>query len=367
MRFPSFDPRLPVALALAAMLGACATPSPRAAAPIDPADAALAEAADAIAGERAADGRFSGVVVLARGDAVFFARAYGLADREAHRANTTATPFNIASLGKMFTGVAIARLVERGVLDYDAPVGRYLAGLPNADIAQRVTLGQLLTHTSGVPDLPDALFAAPPPTLEGYAPFFAQARLDFAPGTKRSYSNAGFVLLGLVLERATGRSFADVLRAEVFVPTGIDGGFALRDTPQAAIGYTRRQDIDPWRPNTDAIAAHAGPHGGELVSAPDLARFFAALRDGRLLGAGAASDMLRAHGGDAGAYAFGTLDFATDRLVGHSGGDAGASADAYTYWRSGYTIVVLSNLDPPASHEVAKALREQIEPRFRTP
>jgi CubicO group peptidase (beta-lactamase class C family) len=343
------------------LLAACATVPP----PRDPADAALAAAAGRIVEEKAAAGRFTGVVVLAHGDDVLLAQAYGLADREAGRANTTATPFNVASLGKMFTGVAIARLAERGAIDYDAPVGRYLDGFPNADIAAKVTIAQLLTHTSGVPDLPDALFAAPPARLDGYLPFFAQARLDFAPGTQRAYSNAGFVLLGLVLERVTGRPFEQVLRDEVFRPAGMAAGFSLQDTPTAAIGYTRKAEADPWKANTGAIAPRSGPHGGQLVSAPDLVHFFAALRGGRLLRDASLQQMLADHPGEAGAYAFGTIDFATDRLVGHSGGDAGASADAYTYWNSGYSIVVLSNLDPPASHEVAKALRELLEPRFK--
>ena len=349
------------ALVLAfALLSGCATAPP----PRDPADAALVVAADRIAAEQATAGRFSGVVVLARGDDVLLARAHGLADRATGRANTPATPFNVASLGKMFTGVAVARLVERGVLAYDAPVGRYLDRFPNADIAAKVTVAQLLTHTSGVPDLPDALFAAPPAGLDGYLPFFAQARLDFAPGSQRAYSNAGYVLLGLVLERVTGRPFEDVVRSEVFHPAGMTGGFSTQDMPTAAIGYTRKNDADPWTANTGAIAPRSGPHGGQLVSAPDLVRFFAALRGGQLLREASLREMLADHAGEAGAYTFGTIDFATDRLVGHSGGDAGASADAYTYWNSGYTIVVLSNLDPPASHDVAKALREQLEPRF---
>jgi CubicO group peptidase (beta-lactamase class C family) len=348
------------ALAFVLLAGCATTPPPR-----DPADAALAAAAQAVVATPAAEGRFTGVVVLAHGDDVLLAQAHGLADREAGRANTTATSFNVASLGKMFTGVAVARLVERGELDYDAPVGRYLDGFPNADIAAKVTIAQLLTHTSGVPDLPDALFAAPPARLDGYLPFFAQARLDFAPGTQRAYSNAGFVLLGLVLERVTGQPFEQVLRDDVFRPAGMTAAFSVQDTPTAAIGYTRKAPGDPWTANTGAIAPRSGPHGGQLVSAPDLVRFFSALRGGRLLHERSLREMLADHAGEAGAYAFGTIDFATDRLVGHSGGDAGASADAYTYWNSGYTIVVLSNLDPPASHDIAKALRELLEPRFK--
>jgi CubicO group peptidase (beta-lactamase class C family) len=360
------DARPCLALLLVAILFAgCAAAPPRQVEPVDAVDAGVVASAQAFADQRAAAGHFSGVVLLARGDRTLLAKAYGDADRDARRANRVDTPFNVASLGKMFTGVAVARLVQRGVLDYDAPVGRYLPGFPNADIARKVTIHHLLTHTSGIPDLPDALFADPPASLGGYVAFFAGAKLEFEPGAQRSYSNAGFVLLGLLLEHATGHPFEDVLRAEAFAPSGMHGGFRFADTPGAAIGYTREAEGEAWRANTDAIAPRSGPHGGQLVSAPDLVRFFSALREGRLLPRPAAETMLAPRLGAPTAYAFGTIDFATDRLVGHSGGDAGASADAYTYWNSGYTIVVLSNLDPPASHEVAKAVREALEPRFK--
>lgn len=256
---------------------------------------------------------FSGAVIVARNGRPVAAFS-----------NTKQTQFNIASLGKMFTSVAIARLVEQGKVDFEAPAQRYVPSFPHAN----VTVQHLLTHTSGLPDLPDALFYAPPSALNGYLPFLAETKLEFEPGSKRAYSNSGFVLLGLVIESASGQTYDRFVQKHVFAPArmkGVKGGL---------------------------------PHGGHFATAGDLLRFFTALRNGRLLRAETTRRVTE------NGYGFGTIVFDDgDRLVGHSGGDKGVSADAYTYWRSGYTIVVLSNMGPPASHDVARALRKLIEPR----
>lgn len=314
---------------------------------------------------KTAAGRFSGVVVVAQENRIVYAHAFGLADRERKRPNRLDTQFDVASLGKMFTGVAVAQLVERGLLSFDAPVGTYLPQFPNARIAREVTIHHLLTHTSGVPDLPDAMFNAPPAQLSGYLPFFAEAKLEFEPGSQRSYSNSGFILLGLIIEQVTGTSYEAYVREHVFKPAGMKSATYSRG-PKAAIGYTPDAK-GTWIPNTGLIAPRGGPHGGALMSAGDLVKFFYALRHVKLVRPETATLITTPRLGAVAAYGFGEVPFDTDRLVGHSGGNTGISADAYTYWSSGYTIVVLSNFEPPASHEVAGALRKLIEPRFRTP
>lgn len=264
----------------------------------------LALSADAVASEQSKAGTFAGTVILARGGKTLLERTYA----------TDATIYDVASVGKMFTGVAMAQLAARGLVDLDAPVRRYVPEFPH----EAVTVRHLLSHRSGVPDLPEELFRNPPATLSGYVPFFTAATLEFAPGADRSYSNAGFVLAGIVIERVTGRAYRDYVRDEVFARARMGG-----------------------------VASPGLPHGGARMTARDLVRFFDALRAGTL----------PMHSG----LGFGELAFDTDRLVGHSGGDTGVSADAYTYWNSGYTIVVLSNLDPPASHDVALAMRKLVE------
>lgn len=310
---------------------------------------------------RAAEGTFSGAVSVASDGGTLFEGAYGLADRSANRPNLLSTCFDIASLGKMFTGVAVAQLAERRRLEFDQPVGRYLPPpLADTETGRKVTIHQLLTHTSGVPDLPDDLFNAPPARLSGYTSFFQTRKLEFEPGSQRAYSNAGYVLLGIVIEHLSGQDYEEYVREHVFRPAGMSVGFRREDCPSgAAVGYSKE-----GQPNTSTIASQGGPHGGALTTARDLVKFFRALRTGRLLKPEMALRITTPQGGAASAYGFGVLSFDTDRLVGHSGGNAGVSADAYTYWNSGYTIVVLSNLEPPASHEVAGAIRKWLEPRF---
>ena len=364
---PTASPRLAVPLLLTVAAGACAgAPADRAAtAAVDPADAALARQVDAFAAERAAAEQFAGVVLLARQGQVLLNAGYGMADRERGEESSTSTRFDVASLGKMFTGVAMAQLVEQGRVSYDDPVGRHLPDLRNAAIRERVTIHHLLTHTSGIPDLPDPLFREPPATLTGYVPFLEGAQLEFAPGAQRSYSNSGFVVAGLILEAVTGESYESYLQRHVFAPAGMAGASLQPDSPRpAAVGYLRREEGSGGPPlvRSEAPRQRGGPHGGTYATAEDLHRFFMALWAGRLLDAAAVRAMTTPREGTAAAYGFGVLDLATDRLVGHSGGDAGASADAYHYPRSGYSIVVLSNVGPPAAHEVAGLALKLVEP-----
>ena len=322
--------RLPLALLTALLsFAACATSGP---------DATLATETLRIAHEKARAGTFSGVVLVSRNGRPLIREAFGFAEKTAARPNTVETRFDIASLGKMFTSVAIAQLVERGTLAYDVPIGRYLPGFPNSEIASSVTLHHLLTHTSGIPDLPEDLFNTPRADLRGYLPFLTNAKLEFSPGAKRAYSNSGFVILGLIIEQATRGSYQDYVQKHVFDRAGMSGVL---------------------------FGPRGRPHGGAMATADDLVRFFEALRNGKLLERATADTITTVRNG-ASPYGFGELPFVTDRLVGHSGGDSGVSADAYTYWKSGYTIVVLSNLDAPASHDVARAIRNLIEPRFST-
>ena len=155
---------------------------------------------------------FSGVVLLTRDGKPLLRRAFGLADREAQRVNTMDTPFELASVGKMFTAVAVAQLAEQGKLSLDASIGSLLPDYPAGQSGSEVTVHHLLTMSSGIPDL----FRSPRywaaragiRTLSDYWPFFATAALEFPPGTQWSYSNSNFLLLGSLVERVAAVPFA---------------------------------------------------------------------------------------------------------------------------------------------------------------
>jgi CubicO group peptidase (beta-lactamase class C family) len=187
-------------------------------------------------------GNFSGAVLVARGDKVLFRRAYGMANYELQVPNTPETRFHIASVSKPFTAAAILQLQEQGRLNVADHVSRYLPDFPNGD---RITLDNLLTHTSGIPNvnnLPDYdLFARAPHSLPELVAKFADLALDFQPGANYRYSNSNYNLLALVVEKVSGETYGDYLRKHIFGPAGMrdsgHDGDALRLILLAASGY----------------------------------------------------------------------------------------------------------------------------------
>jgi CubicO group peptidase (beta-lactamase class C family) len=180
-----------------------------------------------------------------------FARAYGFANTGTRRRNRLDTRFNLASAGKMFTGVAVAQLVERGKLRFTDRVGRYVPELRRA-VGSTVTVAQLLDHTSGLGDyFRDPGYQALKPqltSLERYLPLIAGERLLFRPGARFSYSNSGFIVLGLIVERVSGLSYYDYVQRHVFARAGMTRTACLRrgqGGETVAIGYTRANPAVP--------------------------------------------------------------------------------------------------------------------------
>ncbi|AHG93328.1 beta-lactamase (plasmid) [Gemmatirosa kalamazoonensis] len=289
----------------------------------------------------AASGAFSGVVVLAKGETPVFQRAYGFADRERRVPNDLDTHFNIGSLNKNFTGTAIAQLAAAGKLDLDAPIARYWPDYPNADVARRVTIGELLAMRSGIGG---DIFRAPPGGSRhdvrhnrDYVPLFAREPLEFDPGTRQRYSNAGFVVLGALVERVSGEDYYDYVREHVFRPAGMTqtASWSVDSLPpNTAIGYTRQIDYDgdgvtTLHPNAALLPGRGSAAGGGYSTAADLLRYLSAVASGRL-----PRGVRIPAGGAPG------VNVAMD----------GALPD-------GYRIVVLANLDPPAAQDIAGLVR----------
>jgi len=204
-------------------------------------DAALREFA-AHMDKLAEDDRFSDVVLLAKDGKPVFEKAYGMADKGGSVPNRTDTKFNLDSVSKMFTGVAIARLAEAGKLSFDDPVGRHVAGLP-AEIADKVTIEHLLTHTSDLGDFMSPEYHARKDsirTIPEFMRFVVNQPLLFEPGSAHLYSNAGYVLLGAVIESVTGQSYYDYIRDHVAIPAGMENTDFYEkdgDTLNLARGY----------------------------------------------------------------------------------------------------------------------------------
>ena len=174
----------------------------------------------------AAADRFSGAALVARNGKTVFAQAYGLADREKKTPNTLKTRFRLGSMNKMFTAVATLQLVQSGKLDLKAPFGNYLTDYPNKDVASKVTIEQLLSHTGGTGDIFGPEFdknRLELKTLQDYVKLYGNRAPEFEPGSRWQYSNYGFLLLGVLIEKVSGQSYYDYVRDHIFKPAGMTG------------------------------------------------------------------------------------------------------------------------------------------------
>src|SRR5467141_2317942 len=226
-------------------------------------------------------GQFSGVVLVAQAGAPQFERAYGMADREAGRANDLETSFNLGSINKLFTGIAIRQLAAAGKLNIDSSFARAWPYYPKQDVARRVTIRQILEHRAGIQG---NIFAAPPGktrhdvvSLQDYFELFKDQPLQFEPGSRQQYANAGYIVLGLLIEKLSGENYHEYVRRHIYEPAGMThtGSWRIERWPRnTAIGYTRGgQDAPPTAPltrNTDYVPGKASSAGGGYSTAHDL-------------------------------------------------------------------------------------------------
>jgi CubicO group peptidase (beta-lactamase class C family) len=330
-------------------------------------DTDISRSADAYLAKLAGQDGFSGVVLLARGGEPFFEKAYGLADRDRKTANTPATRFNIGSINKIFTQVAIAQLASEGKLALTDTLRTRLPDYPSraadgpSPVADGITILQLVNMSSGLGDIFNEKYAAAAPrlrTLADFLPLFADEPLLFPPGKGRQYSNAGYIVLGLIIERASGQSYHDYVREHVFVPAAMaSSGPSERDSAETgrAIGYTRSAPggtpgppAAP-HPNVEALPGRSTSAGGGLATARDLLAFDNALRNGKLLPPEWTAWIYSDKSGPPSAG----VAAASRGGLGIAGGTEGANAVLQSDNRHGYAVIVLANMDPPIAERVA--------------
>ena len=344
-----------------------ASPPPQAS-PVREDQAALVKDVAAFLEKLTAEDRFSGVVLMAKDGKPFFEEAYGYADREKKIPNNIDTKFRVGSMNKMFTSVAIAQLVQQKKMNYTDTVAKLLPDYPDQEIAAKITVHQLLTHTSGLGDFFGPEYFEKKDNirnLKNYVPFFGTKPLKFEPGKGWSYSNAGMIVAGLIVEKVSGQDYFDYVRDNIYKPAGMKDSDSYEKTkPQRnqSIGYTKQDG--KWLSNYDTLPLRGNSAGGGDSTAPDLLRFDQALRSYKLLNA----DLTRTTTtgkvdtplGDK--YAYGFSDALVDgkRVVGHNGGAPGMNANLDMYWDSGYTVIVLANLDPRIAEEVNQYIRDRI-------
>lgn len=251
------------------------------------------EMAAAIGGyldQRAARGELSGTVLVSLHGEPVFRGAYGLAHRGFGIPNHLGTRFDLGSINKLFTHVAVARLLADRKLSLDDTVARWLPDYPNREVAEKITVRQLVNHSSGLGDIFTDRFRTSSKTLyrrpEDFFPLFANEPLLFEPGTSRQYSNAGFQVLGAIVAAASGLPYSDAIQTFVFDPAGMrDTAFVARDEPtrDVAVGYTTHTDDGKLRNNLYRLPVVGSPAGSSFSTVDDLWRFVNALLGGELV------------------------------------------------------------------------------------
>ncbi|MEZ4450659.1 MAG: serine hydrolase domain-containing protein [Nannocystaceae bacterium] len=300
--------------------------------------------------------RFHGSIVVLHEGEVVFARGYGDARRVEWNAGTgvvahgadVRTP--IGTLTQQITAVAVLRLVDRGAIDLDAPIRRYLPDYPEG--GDRITVRHLLVHASGIPNFTDdpdyRLWRGERSDTAGLLARFSGMPLEFEPGTDFDPSSSGYAVLGAILEAVSGQRYADFVAAEIFAPAGMTQSTVGEPAPgvQSAEGYlfNEEEELRPIRRDRLDLASTGA--AGSIVSTPlDLARFVDAALRGRLLGAETRDAMLTPTGAES--YGLGWI-ISRDRgqkTVGHPGGTDGING-AIRYYSDDHTVILaIANSD----------------------
>lgn len=328
---------------------------------------------DAWLSARAAVGKFSGAVLIRRGEHVVFSGAYGQASRRWAVPNRLGLRFDTASVTKLFTAVAALQLVDEGRLELDAPITE-IVDLAGTAISPRVSVRHLLTHTSGIADDADeeagesyeALWVDRPvysvTRTRDHLPNFAAKPPNFAPGEGCRYCNAGYLLVGLAIEEITGVAYREHIRSAVFARAGMTSS-DFYDRREAAADVAEGWDpvvgaegrITGWQQNIFSCPSIGAPDGGAHATVADLVRFLRAVRGGELLSAERTGQFLtpqvlhhRAEDGDVW-FGFG-LEFTmrpdgSVRNYYKDGGNAGAGGIARHYPGENLDVAVLSNAE----------------------
>ena len=298
---------------------------------------------------------FSGTILVARNDTVLEKRAYGMANIEFEVKNNIDTKFHIASITKSFTSAAILQLYEKGKVELHKPIGAYLTSFPNEEIRNSVTIHHLLTHTAGTKAIYGENYQKTNKTryreIEDYLPLFATDSLLFPPGSKYEYNGGGFVILAMIIEKVSGENYYSYLKNNIFSPLGMKNTFALEVDEviaNRADGYSRYLRDDHSLAHNDYFLSKASGASGHYSTVEDLFRYSRGLRNNILLKEETTRLMFEPK-----VQGFHTkLGYGIDvdlrynqPILGHNGGWYGIRAEWMDFMKSGYTVVILSNVD----------------------
>ncbi|SHI96526.1 serine hydrolase domain-containing protein [Aquimarina spongiae] len=329
----------------------------------------LIEKTSALLGRLSKNDFFSGAVLVAKKDKVLFEKAYGEASKRFHAANTLNTKFNLGSMNKMFTAIAIMQLVEKNKIALDDVVSNYIDQdwLPK-EITDKITVHHLLSHTSGLGSYFNKTYRNSSRelfrSLDDFKPLVKDNTLVFPPGEKYKYSNTGMLLLGVIIEKSTGQDYFEYIRENIYKPAKMINSDAFEmDQPveNLAIGYIpSSKNPLGWENNIYKHVIKGGPAGGGFSTVKDLHLFALALKNEKLVSKSSLELLWTDHAKAGYGYGFTLKSGNTGKVVGHGGGFPGLNSQLDIFLDNGYIVTVMSNYDRGAG-PVAKKIYDWIE------
>jgi len=310
--------------------------------------------------------RFSGTVLIAKDGEILFQQAFGYASMRFKVPNTVDTKFNLGSINKLFTEVAVFQLAEKGELSLDDPIGKYLDMFPQ-EISQKVTIKHLLQMNSGWGDYWDnEYFLAHRDelrTVSDYMEFIKDIPVDFEPGTDVQHCNTGFEVAGAIIEKVTRSDYYQYIRKNIYEPLGMTNTDSYhRDSivEKLAMGYTNMNPCDSvgtdyaWS-NEHVMPPRGTPAGGGYSTVEDLLKFDRGLRSHQLLSEAYTNFLINGMQGELGNPILPMLLKGVWRGV---GGAPGISAVLGMDLANGYSYIVLSNYDFPVAYDIFQAIHK---------
>ncbi|MDP5202491.1 serine hydrolase [Flavobacterium sp. DG2-3] len=309
-------------------------------------------------------GQFNGSALVAENGKVIFKKGFGSANMEWNIPNQPDTKFRLGSISKQFTALLIVKLAEEGKLKLDVPIATYLPDYPKEN-GSKITIHQLLTHSSGIPNYTDApgFFkdkARNPYTPEAFVKTFSSLPLEFTPGEKFSYSNSGYFLLGYIIEKITGKTYEQYLQEIIFTPLKmVNSGYDHSDVilKNRAAGYERKGKLISNAPYVDMSIPYAA--GSLYSTVEDLYLWDQALYTNKLLSAKSMESLFQPYikAGD-GSYGYGWFieDDENGKTVGHGGGINGFNTIISRNFKHKNLIVLLNNTGGTVLGEMTDAI-----------